>query len=339
MPGNGRAALAARMGGHLVQFQAVKRTASRPTSGPDAWQRPGSSRAARCVSLGGSVVTYVSNLDTISAPRSASNPHTSADFGHSWPSRWAAPGHGSGRSGGQPDRPPAGHSPDAGQGPDGSRAVRYGSLGRLWPRGWVVLGHGSGRSAGRPAGRQMAVRKATGRMLGRGWAAPGRCAVPPWGGPGRAGRRYWSQLRAVRRTASRPTSGPSRKQRGRMLDRGRATAGGVLRRPGRLWPRGWAAPGPAPGSPEGRPGGPQAGLVEGHGPDAWQGADASRAARYTSLGVSGRAGGRHLVIAPGSQEDGQTGRQWAARGPQAGRWAEARRLQRGALRLPGWLWQ
>ena len=218
--------------------QTAHQRAGQNAAGPDAWQGPDGSRAARCVSLGGSVVTYVSNLDTISAPRSASNPHTSADFGHSWPSRWAEPG------------------------------------------------HGSGRSAGRPAGRQMAVRKATGRMLGRGWAAPGRCAVPPWGGPGRAGRRYWSQLRAVRRTASRPTSGPSRKQRGRMLDRGRATAGGVLRRPGRLWPRGWAAPGPA----------------------------------------------------PGSQQDGQTGRQWVTRGPRAGCRAGAGHLRRGALRRPGRPW-
>ena len=170
-----RAALAARMDGHLVQLRAVKRTASSLTSGPDAWQRPGSSRAARCVSLGG--------------------------FG---------------RAGGRYLVPASGSQED-------------GQTGRQRAT--------TGPQAGRLAGAR--------RLQGGALRLPGR----PWPG-GRAGT--WSRLRAVRRTARRADSG----------------------------------------SPEG------------HGADAWQGADASRAARYTSLGVPGRAGGRHLVTTPGGQEDG-----------------------------------
>ena len=68
------AALVELVGGTWSRLRAVRRTARQAEIGP------GSSGAVRCVSLGGSVVSYVSNLDTISAPRSPSNPPTSADF-------------------------------------------------------------------------------------------------------------------------------------------------------------------------------------------------------------------------------------------------------------------
>ena len=54
----------------------------------------------------------------------------------------------------------------------------------------------------------MAVRKATGRMLGRGRAAPGRRAASPWAALAERVGGTWSQLRAVRRTARRADSGP-----------------------------------------------------------------------------------------------------------------------------------
>ena len=112
----------------------------------------------------------------------------------------------------------------------------------------------------------------------------GQCAASPWAALAERVRSTWSQLRAVRRTARRPTSGPGRRQRGRMHGRSRTA-------PGRRSASPWAA------------------LVERVG---W-----------------------HLVPAPGSQQDGQTGRQWVTRGPQAGRLAGAGRLQGGALCLPG----
>ena len=142
-------ALAARMGGHLVQFRAVKRTASRPTSGPDAGQGPGSSGAVRCGSLGGSG----------RADGRASGP-------------------GSGQSAGRPDGPPAGraegHGAGAGPWPDSSRAVRCGSLGGSGRGDGLAPGHhGSRRSRGRPGGPP------AGRTLTRCRAAPARRCTPP----------------------------------------------------------------------------------------------------------------------------------------------------------------
>ena len=211
----------------------------------------------------------------------------------------------------------------------------------------------------------MAVRKATGRMLGRGRAAPGRCAAALWAALAARMGGTWSRLRAVRRTARRPTSGPPE---GHGLDAGQWPSSALCcpgrlcgclcvqlghnQRPAQCFKSAhvcgfWALLAervgghlvPAPGGHLDVQTAHQRAGQKAAGPDAWQRSGSSGAARYTSLGVSGRAGGRHLVTAPGGQEDGQTGRQWAARGPRAGRWAEARRLQGGALRRPGWLWQ
>ena len=79
---------------------------------------------------------------------------------------------------------------------------------------------------------------------------------------------------------------------------------------GGTWSRLWAVSRTASRTPDGR--------TEGHGPDAGQRPGSSRAVRCGSLGGSGRADGRHLVTAPGGQENGQTAHQWAARGPRAG---------------------
>ena len=165
----------------------------RPDGPPVGRQRatgwmPGNGRAARYVALGGSVVAYVSNLDTISAPRSASNPHTSADFGRSWPSGWA------------------------------------GTWSQLRAVIWT-----SRRPTSGPGRRQR------GRMHGKGWMPPGRRGTPPWASLAERVGGTWSQLRAVRRTARRADSGPP----------------------------------------------------EGHGPDARQWPGGSRAARCVALGGSG----------------------------------------------------
>ena len=142
------------------------RSGERPDGPPVGRQRatgwmPGNGRAARYVALVGSVVAYVSNLDTISAPRSASNPHTSADFGRSWPSGWA------------------------------------GTWSQLRAVIWT-----SKRPTSGPGRRQR------GRMLGRGRAAPARRGTPPWASLAERVGGTWSQLRAVRRTARRADSGP-----------------------------------------------------------------------------------------------------------------------------------
>ena len=101
---------------------------------------------------------------------------------------------------------------------------------------------------------------ATGRMLGRGRAAPGRCSTPPWGGSGRAGKRYLV---------------------------------------------------PASGSQEDGQTAYQRAEQKATGPDAWQRPGSSRAVRCVALGGPGRVDRRHLVTAPGGQEDGQTAHQWA----------------------------
>ena len=85
------------------------------------------------------------------------------------------------------------------------------------------------------------------------------------------------------------------------------------------------APGPNSGRSGGRPDGPPAGRAEGHGLDAGQWPGGSRAARCGSLGDSGRAGGRHLVTAPGSpggRPDRPTG------GPNAGQGLDGSRAVR-----------
>ncbi|SCJ24624.1 Uncharacterised protein [uncultured Flavonifractor sp.] len=159
--------------------------------------------------------------------------------------------------------PPAGlvevHWLDAWQRPGSSGAVRCGSLRRLWPRGWVVPGHGSGRSAGRPAGRQMAVRKATGWMLGRGRAAPARRAVPPW-----AALAGWTGRRLVTAPGSQKDGQTGRQwvtrgPRGGCMARGGCLQGGAVHLPGRPWPSGWAAPGHSSGRSGGRLDGPTVG--------------------------------------------------------------------------------
>lgn len=81
--------------------------------------------------------------------------------------------------------------------------------------------------------------------------------------------------------------------------------GSALCLPGAVWPSGWAASGHGSGQTSGRPDRPTGG------PNAGQGLDGSRAVRCGSLGGFGRVNGRHLVPASGSQEDDQTGRQWA----------------------------
>ena len=156
-----------------------------------------------------------------------------ASLGRLWPSGWA-PGHGSRRSGGRPDGPPVGraegHGPDAWQRPGSSRAVRCGSLGGSGRADGRASGPGSGQSAGRPDGPPAGRAEGHGLVLGNGRIAPGRCAVPPWGGPGRAGRR----LRAVRRTARRATGGLGRGPRGGRRAEARQLRRGALRLP-------WAA--------------------------------------------------------------------------------------------------
>ena len=113
--------------------QAGHQRAEQKAAVPDTWQRPGSSGAVCCGSLGGSEVAYVSCSDTISALRSPSNPQAIADLGRSWPSGWAAPGHGSVQS-------------------------------------W--------RTARRPTNGPS--RRQRGRMLGNGQVAPARRAALPW---------------------------------------------------------------------------------------------------------------------------------------------------------------
>ena len=90
--------------------QAGHQRAEQKAAVPDTWQRPGSSGAVCCGSLGGSEVAYVSCSDTISALRSPSNPQAIADLGRSWPSGWAAPGHGSVQSWRTARRPTSGPS-------------------------------------------------------------------------------------------------------------------------------------------------------------------------------------------------------------------------------------
>ena len=168
---------------------------------------------------------------------------------------------------------------------------------------WSCFGQSGGRPDGPPVGRQ----RATGWTLGRGWAA-----LAAWMGG------TWSRLRAVSRTAKRATSGPSRRQRCRILGRGRAA-------PARYAAAPWAAL-RLPMCPARTQSAPCAVL--------------QIRKRLRIWGAPGRAGGRHLVTAPcspGGRPDGPpTGR---AEGSGAGCSAMAWRLQRGALRRPGWLWQ
>ena len=166
--------------------------------------------------------------------------------GRLWSSWWAAPGHGSGRSGGRPDGPPVGraegHGPDAWQRPGSSRAVRCASLGRLWPSGWAP-GRGSGQSGGRSDGPPPSLVEC---HKPDAWQRPGSSRAVRCGSLGGSGR---ADGRAPGHGSRRSGGQPDRPQAGRLAGAGRLQ-GGALRRPGRLWPRGWAAPGPAPSRQE-----------------------------------------------------------------------------------------
>ena len=74
--------------------------------------------------------------------------------------------------------------PDTWQRPGSSRAVRCASLGGSGHADGLVSGPGSGQSAERPDGPTVGHQRATGRMPGRGRAAPAQCVAAPWGGSG-----------------------------------------------------------------------------------------------------------------------------------------------------------
>ena len=145
----------------------------------------------------------------------------------------------------------------------------------------------------------------------------------------------WPQLRAVRRTARRPISGPSRRQRDRMLGRAGQLQGGALCLPGRLWPRGWAGIWSRLRAVSRTARRADSGSPEGHGPDAGQGPGSSGAVRCGALGGPCRVDRRHLVTAPGGQENGQTAHQWA--GLRAtGRMLGRGRAAPGRCAVPPW---
>ena len=147
---------------------------------------------------------------------------------------------------------------------------------------------------------QRAGLRATGWMLGNGWTAPGQCAVPPWGGSGRAGGRHLvTAPGSPGGRPDRPTGGPNA---GQGLDGSRAVRCGSLGGFGRVNGRHLdsALVGQLDGT-TGRPRAEQKAACQ----NALHGPDGSGAARCGSLGGSGRADGRTPSPAPGGQEDGQ----------------------------------
>ena len=141
-------------------------------------------------------------------------------------------------------------------------------------------------------------------MPGNGRAAPGRCTVPPWGGSGRAGRRYLVPASGSQEDGQRATSGPLA---GCLAEAGQLQRG-ALRLPGAAlaaWIGGHLVP--TPGGQENGQTAHQRAELRATGWNAGQWPGGSRAARCVSLGGSGRAGRRSLVPASGGQEDSQTG--------------------------------
>ena len=152
-----------------------------------------------------------------------------------------APGPNSGRSGGRPDGLSAGRAEGNGTGclaePGSSRAVRCASLGGSGRADGLASGPGSGQSAGRPDGPTVGHQGATGRMPGRGRAAPARCAASPWASLAGWIGGTWSRLQAVRRTARQADSGPPEGHRpdaGQGPDGSRAARCGSLGGSGRV---------------------------------------------------------------------------------------------------------
>ena len=126
---------------------------------------------------------------------------------------------------------------------------------------------------------------ATGRMLGRGRAAPGRCSTPPWGGSGRAGKRYLVPASGSQEDGQTAHQWAGLRATGRMLGRGRAA-------PGRCAAAPWAALAmrmgwhlvPAPGSQQDGQTGHQRAEQKAAWPNTWQRPGSSRAVRCGSLG-------------------------------------------------------
>ena len=127
-----------------------------------------------------------------------------------------------------------------------------------------------------------------------------------------------------------------------MLGRAGQLQGGALCLPGRLWPRGWAGIWSRLRAVSRTARRADSGSPEGHGPDAGQGPGSSGAVRCVALGGPCRVDRRHLVTAPGGQEDGQTAHQWAGlratgRMPGRGRAAPARCAASPWASLAGWI--
>ena len=97
--------------------------------------------------------------------------------------------------------------PDTWQRPGSSRAVRCASLGGSGRAGGHLVTAPGSQQDGQTA-HQRAGLRATGLVLGNGRTAPGRRAAAPWATLVELVGGTWSRLRAVRRTARRPTSGP-----------------------------------------------------------------------------------------------------------------------------------
>ena len=191
-----------RVDGRAPGHHGSRRSGGRP-GGPPAGRTLTRCRAAparRCTPPGAALAAWIGGhlAPTPGGQEDGQTAHQRAEQKAAWPDTWQRPG--------------------------SSRAVRCASLGGSGHADGLASGPGSGQSAERPDGPTVGHQRATGRMPGRGRAAPARCAAPPWGGSGRAGGHLvtapggqedgqtghqWAGLRAT----------------GRMLGRGRAVPG------------------------------------------------------------------------------------------------------------------